>query len=283
MSDLIKFDIVKPEIIIPVPIIPKDWDYNKSVQETGCLVLEWKALTLEIAKKLWIAREKLSKSGAGGHIRNLSGTGDPTWNQYCKSIKITKRTANRWLVAVFGPSRLASPPLPKLKSQVLYADPPWSFSNTGFDQSAAQQYSTLSLEEIRNYTDKKGKTIRKLANEKQSVLFLWVPAALIAEGLEVIKGWGFIYKSQMVWKKDKSPGMGWWVKSKHELLFIASKGEGLHPAIMYDSVFEAPVTKHSRKPEKVYEMIESMYTGPYIELFAREERDGWNSWGNEIE
>jgi len=261
------------------PEIPKDWDYEKSAKLVSGLVYKWKNITKEIADELYIAREKLSKEG-----RPKTGTKVPvlTWSGYCQDIGIIKQVANRWLAAFFGPVRLPSPALPKLESQVLYADPPWRFSNTGFDQSAAQKYPTMTTDAICDYKDESGKTIRQLANEKRSVLFLWVPAALLPDGLKVVNAWRFQYKTQLVWKKDKAPGMGWWINTKHEILFIASKGEELHPAIKYDSVFEAQVTKHSKKPEIVYEMIEKMYTGPYIELFARTKREGWGSWGNEI-
>ncbi len=270
--------VPKGEAVLP-PIIPKNWDYNESVARVQPLIFKWKALSVEIANELWIAREKLSKEGKPV----LTGIFVPvTWASYCESIGLEKRTANRWLASIFGNVRLPAPPLPKLESQVLYADPPWAFNNSGFDQSAAKQYPTLNVKQICDYTDSEGKTVRKLANEKRSVLFLWVPEALVPEGLEVVKGWGFAYKAQMVWKKDRAPGMGWWVNSKHEIIFIGSKGDELHPAIKYDSVFEAPVTEHSKKPEKVYEMIEAMYTGPYVELFARNTRPGWESWGNEV-
>lgn len=273
--------VLKPKEYLALPTIPDDWDYDKSTKQVGGLIYKWKNLTAEIAVELYVARDLLSKEGRPWP--KITGDKSPvkTWANYCQDIGIKKNTANGWLAAMFGPVRLSSPLLPKLESQVLYADPPWAFSNTGFDQSAAQAYPTMPTEAICKYADADGKTIRKLANEKKSVLFLWVPASLIPDGLAVVKGWGFDYKTQLIWKKDKAPGMGWWVNTKHEVLFIASKGEELHPALKYDSVFEAPVGKHSKKPEKVYEMIEAMYTGPYIELFARNKRVGWSSWGNE--
>ena len=265
-------------LVQQLPVIPEDWDYEQSIAKVKPLIYKWKNLTLEIGAELYIARERLSRET----VRWDKCPTYPSWAEYCESIGLEKRTANRWLAAIFGPQRLPSPLLPKLESQVLYADPPWSFSNIGFDQSAAQHYRTLTLDEICNYRDQEGKSIKRLASEKRSVLFLWVPEALLPEGLTVMKEWGFCYKAQMVWVKDKSPGIGWWVKSKHELLFIGSKGEELHPAIRYDSVFESPVRGHSQKPEMVYDMIEAMYTGPYIEVFARNTRMGWTSWGDEV-
>lgn len=265
-----------------LPEIPKNWIYENSVEKVKPLIYTWKNLTLEIATELYIAREVLSHEGKPPI--EITGTNVPvsvTWASYCEIIGLEKRTANRWLASVFGPQRLPSPPLPKLESQVLYADPPWAFDNSGFEQSVEQQYSTLSLEEVCNFTDGEI-TVKQLSKVKESVLFLWVPEALLPDGLQVLRAWGFEYKAQMVWKKNKAPGMGWWVNSKHELLFIGARGTELHPATKYDSVFEAPVTDHSRKPHIVYEMIEGMYTGPYIELFARNTRPGWGSWGNEI-
>jgi len=270
------FDIVKSE---QLPLLPENWDYESSVTKIKPLIFQWKNLTYEIATELWIAREKLSTPAWN---KKSDGTFVPSWNDYCESIGLEKRTANRWLAAVFGNVRLASPPLPKLESQVLYADPPWAFNNSGFDQSAEQQYQTLKPELISDYTDETGRKIRQLAKEKESVLFLWLPASIVPEGLQVLKSWGFSYKTHLIWKKDRAPGMGWWVNTKHEVLFIGARGTELHPTTKYDSVFEAPVTEHSKKPELVYEMIEAMYAGPYIELFARNFRKGWVSWGNEI-
>lgn len=267
-------------VIQQLPLLPEDWEYTKSVEKVKPLIYQWKNLTLEIATELYIAREKLGIKPGPKVIRDNCPE-LPTWAKYCESIGLEKRTANRWLASCFGPIRMPSPPLPKLESQVLYADPPWAFSNSGFDQSAAQVYPTLAIENICQYTDGE-KTVKQLAKDKESVLFLWVPEALLPEGLQVVKAWGFEYKAQMVWKKDRAPGMGWWVNSKHELLFIGARGTELHPATKFDSVFEAPVSNHSKKPELVYEMIEKMYTGPFIELFARNTRPGWVSWGNDI-
>lgn len=271
-------DLVRVE---QLPLIPKNWDYEASVVFLKPKILNWKRETYEIACELHIANEVLAKHSGRPPKFVPDGT-NYSFEQYCNDVGIPKRTAYRWMAMVFGSKQLPSPPLPKLESQVLYADPPWAFNNSGFDQSAAQQYPVLSADAIGSFTDQEGKTIKRLASEKRSVLFLWVPEALLPEGLEVTKAWGFQYKAQMVWVKDKSPGMGWWVNSRHELLCIGSKGDELHPAIKYDSVFEAPITRHSEKPEKVYEMIEAMYTGPYIELFARKRRKGWKVWGNQL-
>lgn len=271
------FEIVKAE---QLPLLPENWDYGISVASLKPKIDSWKRLTTEIATELFIAREKLSQSG----LRTDLGTivpRLPTWAEYCESIGIEKRTANRWIASVFGPARLPSPPLPKLESQVLYADPPWSYHNEGFEESATNFYPTLSLKEICDFTDKDGKKVTQLTTDK-AVLFLWVTYPLADEGFEVIKAWGFEYKAQMVWIKNKTLPIGWWVKPRHELLYIAAKGEAAFPAVKFDSIFEYEATEHSKKPAIVYEWIEQMYTGPYIELFARNTRPGWESWGNQV-
>ncbi len=160
------------------------------------------------------------------------------------------------------------------KYQVIYADPPWSYNNSGFDQSAASQYPTMTIEEIKLLP------VNSIC-QNDSVLFLWATSPLLPEALEVIKEWGFQYKASMIWVKNKAPTIGWWVNTKHELLLIASKDIN-HPIKKFDSVFYADVKQHSQKPEYVYEMIEEMYHGSKIELFARNKRDKWTVWGNEI-
>ena len=168
----------------------------------------------------------------------------------------------------------APPPLPPNQYRVIYADPPWSYDNSGFDQSAASQYPTMTVDEICDLP-----VDERAADE--SVLFLWATSPLLPEALLVMESWGFEYKASRVWIKDRAPGMGWFGKTRHELLLIGVRGQG-HPLEKLDSVIEAPVTRHSAKPPIVYEDIERCYKGPYIELFARIEREGWESWGNEV-
>ena len=159
------------------------------------------------------------------------------------------------------------------KYQVIYADPPWSYNNSGFTQSAASQYPTMAIDEICELH------VSDIA-DNDAVLFLWATSPLLPDALKVIIAWGFEYKASIIWVKDKAPGMGWWVNTKHEILLIASKSNN-HPLEKFDSVVEESVTRHSKKPNVFYSMIEKMYTGAKIELFAREKREGWEVWGNE--
>jgi len=165
--------------------------------------------------------------------------------------------------------------LPQGKYQVIYADPPWQYDNSGFTNSAESQYPTMKTADICKLQ------ISDLSDET-SILFLWATNPLLLDALRVMKAWGFEYKTNIAWIKDKGRGYSWYVKSKHELLLVGTKKETPHPATKPDSCFEADRGDvHSRKPEIAYEIIESMYPGKKIELFARISRDGWDSWGNE--
>jgi len=171
-------------------------------------------------------------------------------------------------------------PLPEGKFGVIYADPPWDFQNTfqvrQGSQAADAHYSTLPTTKICELP-----LSDALADE--TVLYLWVPNALMMQdGRVVIDAWGFKYKTCMVWLKPSGPSMGWWIQNRHEMLLIGTRKKTPLPRIRHSSVFEGSVSEHSRKPKCVYAMIEEAFDGPYLELFAREKRDGWKAWGNEI-
>ena len=97
-----------------------------------------------------------------------------------------------------------------------------------------------------------------------------------------MRAWGFRYKSNMVWIKDKGPSIGWFTISRHELLLIGTKEDNEHPNKKFNSWFKGEVTEHSKKPDSVYKMIREMYSGPCLEMFARQKREGWTVYGNEI-
>lgn len=167
--------------------------------------------------------------------------------------------------------------LPEAKFDVIYADPPWRYSNSGLNGSAEDQYPTMALEDIKNMP------INTLCN-KNMVLFIWVTNPLLKESFEVIEAWGFEYKTNIVWVKNKQTGIGFYAYGKHELLLICTKGSML-PLTDYKpcSVIESPRIRHSQKPSEVYEIIEKMYPDTKkIELFARNKRKNWHSYGNEV-
>jgi len=168
--------------------------------------------------------------------------------------------------------------IPSGKFAVIYADPPWQYSNSGFNESAESQYSTMPTEDICKMSDEV-----EAWSTPETVLFLWATNPLLPDALEVMQAWGFDYKTNMAWIKDKGRGKGWFLQSKHELLLIGTRANTPHPNVRPDSCFEAdrgPV--HSRKPEIVYGIIESMYDGAKLEMFCRNPREGWEAHGNEL-
>ena len=123
-----------------------------------------------------------------------------------------------------------------------------------------------------------------------SHLYLWVPNALLAEGLEVMKRWGFTYKTNMVWykiRKDGGPdgrGVGFYFRNVTELVLFGVRGslrpEG--PGRTQVNILSTRKREHSRKPDELYGIIEACSHGPYLEMFARHPREGWEQWGNEV-
>ena len=172
--------------------------------------------------------------------------------------------------------------LPDAKFGVILADPPWSFSTyseNGMDRSADNHYPTQTTDDV-CALDVPGIA----AND--CVLFLWATAPMLPDALRVMAAWGFLYRSQAVWSKNKV-GTGYWFRSAHELLLVGVRGKIPAPApgTQWASVIEAPVREHSRKPDEAYDLIEAYFpTLPKIELNARgPARDGWAVWGNEAE
>jgi N6-adenosine-specific RNA methylase IME4 len=170
-----------------------------------------------------------------------------------------------------------SPPLPRGRYELIYADPPWQLGNPSSKYAPESYYPTLPLEEI--------KALAVPAAE-QAVLFLWAVNALLPQALEVIAAWGFEYKTNFVWVKDWI-GLGVWGRYRHELLLVARKGDFPPPTgpDRIDSVIEAARGRHSAKPACVYELLERMYPkASKLELFCRcRPRPGWSAWGNEVE
>jgi len=180
------------------------------------------------------------------------------------------------------------PPLPTVEGgfQTVLADPPWRFANrTGKvapEHKRLDRYGTMDLDEI------KALPVGD-ATAKNAHLYLWVPNALLPEGIEVMKAWGFRYVSNIVWakrRKDGGPdgrGVGFYFRNVTEPILFGVRGSmrTLAPARSTVNMIESRKREHSRKPDEQYDLIESCSPGPYLELFARYAREGWNAWGNE--
>lgn len=160
---------------------------------------------------------------------------------------------------------------------VIYADPPWrfeTFSENGMDRSADNHYPTMTTIDIVNL---------KVPAADDCVLYLWATAPMLQEALDVMQAWGFSYKSQLVWVKDRV-GTGYWFRNQHEILLVGVRGNIPAPAqgSQSSSVLNAPLGVHSAKPVEVAEMIEKFFPStPKLELFCRSPREGWTVLGNE--
>jgi N6-adenosine-specific RNA methylase IME4 len=176
------------------------------------------------------------------------------------------------------------PKLPKGKFQIIYADPPWKLGNGSAGvlkhSGPAMHYPLMELDEIKDMD------VAGLSAE-DAYLFLWVVNCMLPDALEVMESWGFRYITNAVWVKGIRIGMGSYFRQKHELLLLGKKGKPQAPDYgnRVQSVIKADKREHSRKPDRVYEIIETMF--PFhkkIELFGRgKPRKGWTVWGAEVD
>jgi N6-adenosine-specific RNA methylase IME4 len=174
------------------------------------------------------------------------------------------------------------------KFGTILADPPWRFANrTGKmapEHKRLSRYPTMTFQEINELP------VAQLALP-QSHLYLWIPNALILEGLEVMRRWGFTYKTNIVWhkiRKDGGPdgrGVGFYFRNVTELVLFGIRGHlrTSQPGRRQVNIILSRKREHSHKPDELYPIIEACSPGPYLELFARHKREGWKQWGNGIE
>lgn len=171
----------------------------------------------------------------------------------------------------------------------ILADPPWQFQNrTGKmapEHKRLSRYPTMGLDEICDLP------VEAVADAR-SHLYLWVPNALLPEGLKVMEHWGFKYKSNLIWykvRKDGGPdrrGVGFYFRNVTEILLFGVRGRDvrtLDPGRSQENVIATQKREHSRKPDEQYDLIEACSWGPRLEMFARGPRKGWTVWGNQAE
>jgi N6-adenosine-specific RNA methylase IME4 len=172
--------------------------------------------------------------------------------------------------------------------RTVLADPPWRFQNrTGKmapEHARLARYATMTVPEICALP------VAEACADKAH-LYLWVPNALLAEGMAVMAAWGFTYKTNLVWfktRKDGGPdgrGVGFYFRNVTELVLFGTRGKDnrtLAPGRRQVNLIAERKREHSRKPDQLYDVVESCSPGPYLEMFARERRDGWAQWGDEL-
>jgi N6-adenosine-specific RNA methylase IME4 len=171
----------------------------------------------------------------------------------------------------------------------ILADPPWRFINrTG---KMAPEHRRLARYETMATADIADLPVSQIAEERAH-LYLWVPNALLPDGLRVMKEWGFEYKSNIVWHKVRKDGgsdgrgVGFYFRNVTELLLFGVRGKGartLGPGRRQVNLVATRKREHSRKPDEIYDIIEACSWEMRIELFARGTREGWRSWGNQAD
>jgi N6-adenosine-specific RNA methylase IME4 len=173
--------------------------------------------------------------------------------------------------------------------KTIMADPPWRFQNsTGKvapEHKRLNRYGTMTLDEI------KALPVRSVAADT-SHLYLWVPNALLPDGLAVMQAWGFQYKSNVVWHKIRKDGgsdgrgVGFYFRNVTELILFGVRGKNartLDPGRSQVNMIQTRKREHSRKPDEQYDVIEACSPGPFLELFGRGVRKGWATWGNQAD
>lgn len=175
------------------------------------------------------------------------------------------------------------------KFATILADPPWQFTNrTGKmapEHHRLSRYPTMTLDDI------KALPVGEVA-EDTAHLYLWVPNALLAEGLAVMQAWGFTYKTNIIWykiRKDGGPdrrGVGFYFRNVTEIILFGVRGKNprtLQPGRTQPNIISSQKREHSRKPDEQYTVIEECSWGPFLELFGRGGRKGWTTWGNQAQ
>lgn len=173
--------------------------------------------------------------------------------------------------------------------KTIMADPPWRFQNsTGKvapGHKRLNRYGTMAFAEIQALP------VHRIV-EDISHLYLWVPNALLPEGLAVMQAWGFAYKSNIVWHKIRKDGgsdgrgVGFYFRNVTELILFGIRGKNartLAPGRSQVNMIQTRKREHSRKPDEQYDIIEACSPGPYMELFGRGIRKGWDTWGNQAD
>lgn len=167
---------------------------------------------------------------------------------------------------------------------IIYADPPWQYARSKVQGAAEKHYRTMSVDDICQLP------IAEICG-KDCILFMWATFPQLKEALQVIKAWGFNYKSvAFVWLKQNKSGIGWfyglgfWTRGNAEICLLATKGQPKRKSAKVHQFIISPLRGHSQKPDEARDkIVELVGDLPRVELFAREKADGWDTWGNEVE
>lgn len=172
------------------------------------------------------------------------------------------------------------------KYRVILADPPWKYgtwTKKGTGRTSETHYDSISTKDLANIW---GPSITQVRRSRNCALFLWTTSPLLIDALHVMANWGFMYRTiAFTWVKTTKNGkghfgMGGYTRPGSEICLLGINGSMKVKSHSIRQVIQEPVREHSRKPD-LYERIEALFDGPYLELFARQKKEGWDSWGNE--
>jgi len=175
--------------------------------------------------------------------------------------------------------------LPPLRYRVILCDPPWAFklrSVAGEAKSPQAQYECMDIEAI------KALPVSHLAAD-ECALIMWATFPMLPQALDVMQAWGFKFCTGGAWAKQSSTGRKWAfgtgyrLRSAAEPFLLGTIGKPPQNSAAIRNLIVAPIQQHSRKPDAMHQMIETMFDGPRVELFARQRRAGWDAWGNQTE
>ena len=166
--------------------------------------------------------------------------------------------------------------------ELVLIDPPWPTTH----RDGKSHYPLMSMEEIENLGD----LVEEVTTDN-SWLFMWSISGRLPEALSLMEKWGYRYRDNLIWCKPRF-GLGWLLRHNHEILLVGQKGNPSYNTLkgrgghggkkVWPSVLHAPVSAHSHKPDGVYTVCETFTYGPKLEIFARENRSGWDAWGDEV-
>lgn len=228
-----------------------------------------------VAKVAGISHDTLSKikvitEKAPESVKEKLRAGNTTINREYKAIVQSERKAEQ-IKKVAAVSEL-----PTGTFHVIVADPPWPYSKRPNDSThrGATPYPSMTITEISQMA------VSKIA-EPDSILWLWATNAFMVEAHEVARAWGFEVKTILTWAKDRM-GVGDWLRGQTEHCLMAIKGKPVVNLTNQTTLLNGPMREHSRKPNEFYTMVDALCIGRKCELFSREERKGWKSFGAEI-
>lgn len=276
-SQICEASITRDQAASMLNVSPRSVDSARVVRDHGVTELQDRVASGAVAPSTAADVARLPQS----EQREIIAKGEREILEAAKRIRAERAVKRREerIEKIETISRGNTPLLTPRKYPVIYADPPWRYENPpmgGTNRSIENHYPTMTLDEICALP------VAEIAADN-AILYLWATAPKLIECMKVIEAWGFDYRTNMVWVKDKI-GMGYHARNQHELLLIAKRGNMPPPEAgkQPSSVVHAERNEHSAKPVEFYEIIERNYPGVgKIELFCRSPREGWAVWGNQ--